>query len=64
MEARLSNCVQLSTDGHTVYFEAVEDAFGGQVAYAQVVKNYRSRLYSDEEEEAAEGERYLTDEDE
>jgi IS1 family transposase len=37
---RLSNRVQLTTDGHRAYLEAVEDAFGGRVDYAQLVKLY------------------------
>ena len=32
--------VQLTTDGHKPYLEAVEDAFGGDVDYAQLVKLY------------------------
>ena len=37
---RLVNRVQLTTDGHKVYLEAVEDAFGGDVDYAMLVKLY------------------------
>lgn len=37
---RLSNRVQITTDGHRAYVEAVEGAFGGDVDYAQVVKLY------------------------
>ncbi len=37
---RLANRVQLTTDGHYVYFEAVEGAFGAAVDYAQLVKVY------------------------
>ena len=37
---RLASRVQLSTDGHRAYLEAVEGAFGGDVDYAQVVKLY------------------------
>lgn len=37
---RLSNRVQLTTDGHKAYLEAVEGAFGGDVDYAQLVKMY------------------------
>ena len=37
---RLSNRVQLTTDGHRAYLEAVESAFGGDVDYAQLVKLY------------------------
>ena len=37
---RLENRVQLTTDGHKVYLEAAEGAFGGQVDYAQLIKIY------------------------
>jgi hypothetical protein len=39
---RLANRVQLTTDGHAAYLDAVEDAFGGSmgVDYAQLVKIY------------------------
>ena len=37
---RLANRVQLTTDGHRAYLEAVEEAFGGDVDYAQLVKIY------------------------
>lgn len=40
LRSRLTNRVQLSTDGHRAYLEAVEGAFGGDVDYAQVVKMY------------------------
>ena len=40
LKARLSNRVQLTTDGHKAYLEAVEGAFGGDVDYAQLVKMY------------------------
>ncbi|WP_260581172.1 IS1 family transposase [Sphingopyxis sp. PET50] len=39
---RLSNRVQLTTDGHKAYLEAVEGAFGADVDYAQLVKLYGS----------------------
>ena len=32
--------VQLTTDGHKAYLEAVEGAFGGDVDYVQLVKLY------------------------
>lgn len=38
--SRLSHKVQLTTDGHKPYLEAVEDAFGGDVDYAMLVKHY------------------------
>jgi IS1 family transposase len=37
---RLANRVQLTTDGHKVYLEAVERAFGGDIDYAMLVKHY------------------------
>ena len=40
LAARLSNRVQLTTDGHKAYLEAVEGAFGMDVDYAQLVKLY------------------------
>ncbi len=40
LRARLSNRVQLTTDGHRAYLEAVEGAFGGDVDYAQLIKIY------------------------
>jgi len=42
LRARLSNRVQLTTDGHKAYLEAVEGAFGADVDYAQLVKMYGS----------------------
>src|SRR5665213_509824 len=40
LRSRLSNRVQISTDGHRAYLEAVEGAFGGDVDYAQIIKQY------------------------
>ncbi|MBV9659191.1 MAG: IS1 family transposase [Verrucomicrobia bacterium] len=37
---RLANCVQLTTDGHRAYLEAVEDAFGSEIDYARLIKLY------------------------
>jgi hypothetical protein len=37
---RLSNRVQLTSDGHKAYLEAVEGAFGADIDYAQLVKLY------------------------
>lgn len=37
---RLANRVQLTTDGHKAYLNAVEDAFGADVDYAMLVKLY------------------------
>jgi len=40
LAGRLANRVQLTTDGHKAYLEAVEGAFGGQIDFARLVKVY------------------------
>jgi len=40
LKSRLANRVQLTSDGHRAYLEAVEGAFGGDVDYAMLVKIY------------------------
>jgi IS1 family transposase len=40
VRSRLANRVQMTTDGHKAYLEAVEGAFGGDVDYAQLIKLY------------------------
>ena len=40
LRARLANRVQLTTDGHKAYLEAVEGAFGGDVDFPQLIKLY------------------------
>src|SRR5947209_20025309 len=40
LRSRLANRVQLTSDDHKAYLEAVEGAFGGDVDYAQLVKLY------------------------
>ena len=37
---RIANRIQLTTDGHRVYAEAVEQAFGSEIDYALLVKIY------------------------
>ena len=37
---RLAGRVQLTTDGHKAYLNAVEDAFGAEIDYAMLVKIY------------------------
>lgn len=49
LRKRLANRVQLTTDGHKAYLEAIEGAFGGDVDYAQLVK-----LYGDDPQRAPE----------
>jgi IS1 family transposase len=40
LRKRLANRVQLTTDGHKAYLNAVEDAFGDDIDYAMLVKLY------------------------
>jgi IS1 family transposase len=40
LRSRLANRVQLTSDGHGAYLEAVEGAFSGDVDYAQLIKLY------------------------
>ena len=44
---RIRNRVQITTDGHKVYLDAVENAFGADIDYAQLQKIYGAP--SDEE---------------
>lgn len=49
LASRLSNKVQLTTDGHKPYLEAVESAFGADIDYAQLIKIYgKSKAKNDE----------------
>jgi hypothetical protein len=40
LAGRLAHRVQLTTDGHAAYLSAVEDAFGSQIDFAQLIKIY------------------------
>jgi IS1 family transposase len=40
LRSRLAGRVQLTTDGHKAYMEAVEGTFGGDVDYARLIKLY------------------------
>jgi IS1 family transposase len=44
LASRLANRVQLTSDGHRAYLEAVEGAFGADVDYAQLVKMYGATI--------------------
>jgi IS1 family transposase len=44
LAGRLVNRVQLTSDGHRSYLEAVEEAFGADVDYAMMVKTYSDAL--------------------
>jgi IS1 family transposase len=40
LASRLANRVQLTTDGHSAYLEAVDEAFGVDIDYAMLIKLY------------------------
>ena len=40
LASRLAHRIQLSTDGHKAYLEAVEGTFGSEIDYAMVIKLY------------------------
>ena len=40
LASRLTHKVQLTTDGHRAYLDAVENVFGSEIDYAQLVKLY------------------------
>jgi len=40
LASRMKHRVQLTTDGHKAYIEAVEDAFGSEIDYSQLIKLY------------------------
>jgi IS1 family transposase len=42
LSKRIANRFQLTTDGHHVYLNAVEDTFGAEIDYAMLVKVYGS----------------------
>jgi IS1 family transposase len=45
--SRVSNRIQLTTDGHHVYVDAVENAFGADVDYAMLIKLYGNPVNPD-----------------
>jgi len=45
--SRMRNRIQISTDGLNAYREAIENAFGGDVDYAQIIKTYGHEEVSD-----------------
>lgn len=40
LASRMANRIQLTTDGHKAYVMAVEDAFGSDIDFAQLIKMY------------------------
>ncbi len=48
LASRLVNRVQLTTDGYNAYLDVVDDAFGGNVDYAMLVKLYGVNVKEDQ----------------
>jgi IS1 family transposase len=48
LRERLANRVQLTTDGHKAYLQAVEEAFGADIDYGMLVKLYGEPPHSPE----------------
>jgi len=48
LASRLATKIQLTTDGNHLYLEAVEDAFGGDINYAMLIKIYGKTSKKDE----------------
>ena len=48
LHRRVEDRIQLSTDGLKVYREAVDEAFGGDVDFAQIIKEYGKDERADE----------------
>lgn len=40
LQSRLKNRIQLTTDGHKMYAQAVDDVFGSDIDYSQLIKLY------------------------
>lgn len=51
---RMANRIQLTSDGHRAYVQAVEESFGGAVDYAQLIKVYGAAPESEKRYSAAE----------
>lgn len=49
LASRLKNRIQLTTDGHKAYLQAVENAFGSDIDYAMLVKIYGSGAKEEEQ---------------
>lgn len=56
LAGRIKNRVQLTSDGHKPYLQAVENAFGGAVDYAMLVKLYGAAHGSQQERRYSAGE--------
>jgi len=53
---RLANRAQVTTDGHRMYLEAVEGAFGSEVDFAQLIKLYNEPVAEGNERKYSPGE--------
>lgn len=51
---RMANRIQLTSDGHRAYVQAVEESFGGAVDYAQLIKVYGAAPETEKRYSAAE----------
>ena len=47
LRSRIANRIQMTTDGHRVYVNAVENSFGSEVDYAMLIKVYGAPLQED-----------------
>lgn len=47
LQSRLTNRVQLTSDGHKVYLQVIEDVFGADIDYAMLVKLYGKEIESE-----------------
>lgn len=44
LAGRMKNRIQLTTDGHRVYLDAVDNAFGSEVDFSQLIKLYGNEI--------------------
>lgn len=54
LASRLNHRVQLTTDGHKSYLQAVEDSFGSEIDYAQLIKLYGNEVEAEKRYSPAE----------
>jgi IS1 family transposase len=54
LAGRLTHRVQLTTDGHRAYLQAVEDSFGSEIDYAQLIKLYGNEVEAEKRYSPAE----------
>ena len=60
LSGRLAHRVQLTTDGLKLYLKAVEDGFGGDIDYAQIIKVYENATGNGSEVRYSPGEQVET----